>query len=46
LPTGYDADLDVRFQLIIRTQKQEKVFTIDEIIEQLRSEHGEDADLF
>ena len=46
LPTGYNPDLDVRFQLIDRTQKQEKPFTSEEIIEQLQDEHGENAKLF
>jgi nuclear transport factor 2 (NTF2) superfamily protein len=46
LPTGYNSDLDVMFQLIDRTQKQEKIFTIEEIIEQLKDEYGEGAKLF
>ncbi|TVY02058.1 hypothetical protein [Cohnella terricola] len=46
LPTGYNEELDVRFQLIERTIKEKKRFTIEEIISQLKDEYGEGSDIF
>ena len=46
IPTGYSSDLDVKFQLVERTKRNAKVYTFEEIVEQLKKEHGENADLF
>ncbi|MFJ8087125.1 hypothetical protein ACIQ7N_02790 [Lysinibacillus sp. NPDC095746] len=46
IPTGYSSDLDVKFQLVERTKRDAKVYTFEEIVEQLKKEHGENADLF
>ncbi|MFP3917109.1 hypothetical protein U5N28_04795 [Lysinibacillus telephonicus] len=46
IPTGYNSDLDVKFQLVERTKKEAKIYTFEEIVEQLKKEHGEDAELF
>lgn len=41
MPTGYNSDLDVKFQL-----KDAKINTFEEIAGRLKNEHGENADLF
>lgn len=46
IPTGYKPELDVKFQLVERTKRDEKVYTFEDIAEQLKSEYGQDADLF
>jgi len=46
IPTGYSSDLDVKFQLVERTMEDAKIYTFEEIAEQLKKEHGENADLF
>ncbi|MFJ8100489.1 hypothetical protein [Lysinibacillus sp. NPDC096212] len=46
IPTGYSSELDVKFQLVERTKKEAKIYTFEEIAEQLKKEHGENADLF
>ena len=46
IPTGYNPQLDVKFQLVERTKKDIKRYTYEEIIEQLRLEHGENVELF
>ncbi|WP_374966393.1 hypothetical protein [Lysinibacillus sp. RS5] len=46
IPTGYNSDLDVKFQLVERTMKEAKIYTFEEIAEQLKKEHGGNADLF
>ncbi|WP_223556365.1 hypothetical protein [Lysinibacillus sphaericus] len=46
IPTGYNSDLDVKFQLVERTMKDAKIYTFEEIVEQLKEEHGENVDLF
>ncbi|MCL1983020.1 MAG: hypothetical protein FWG53_08055 [Clostridiales bacterium] len=46
VPTGYNADLDVKLQMVEWTIKHEKVYTQAEIVQQLAEEHGEGADLF
>ncbi|WP_222430762.1 hypothetical protein, partial [Cohnella terricola] len=46
LPTGYDEKFDVRFQLIERTIKEKKRFTIEEIMAQIKEEYGEGSDIF
>lgn len=45
IPTGYDEKLDVRFQLVERTIKEQKRFTVEEIVHKLKEEHGEEAEL-
>ena len=46
IPTGYNQDLDVKFQLVERTKKNNKRYTYEDIIEQLQEENGEDVILF
>lgn len=46
LPTGYEERRDIRFQLVERTIKEQRRFTIEEVVEQLRNELGEEVELF
>lgn len=46
LPTGYEERRDIRFQLVERTIKEQRRFTIEEVVEQLRNELGEEIELF
>lgn len=46
IPTGYNQELDVRFQMIDRTVKTKKKHTYQQIVEILKDEHGENANLF
>ncbi|GAB0168342.1 hypothetical protein LSPCS325_17790 [Lysinibacillus sp. CTST325] len=46
IPTGYNSDLDVKFQLVERTKKEAKIYTFEEIVEQLKKEYGENVDIF
>ena len=46
IPTGYSPELDVKFQLIERTKKDIQRYTYEDIINQLKHEHGVDAALF
>ncbi|TKI69438.1 hypothetical protein FC756_09210 [Lysinibacillus mangiferihumi] len=46
IPTGYNPDIDVKFQLVERTKNNAKVYTFEDIVEQLKKEHGEEANLF
>lgn len=46
LPTGYEERRDIRFQLVERTIKEQRKFTIEEVVEQLRNELGEEVELF
>ncbi|MEK4425960.1 hypothetical protein [Solibacillus sp. FSL K6-1523] len=46
IPTGYNSDLDVKFQLVERTKKDGKIYRLEEIVEQLEGEYGENVDLF
>ncbi|RRJ54791.1 hypothetical protein EHV15_34950 [Paenibacillus oralis] len=46
LPTGYEEGRDVRFQLVERTIKEQRRFTIEEIVEHLRNELGGEVELF
>ncbi|MGE7944345.1 hypothetical protein ACQKNB_19905 [Lysinibacillus xylanilyticus] len=46
IPTGYNSDLDVKFQLVERTMKDAKIYTFEEIVGQLKKEHGENAEIF
>jgi len=46
IPTDYNSDLDVKIQLVERTRKDAKIYTFEEIVEQLKEEHGENVDIF
>lgn len=46
IPTGYNDDLDIKYQLVKITVETKKKWTTDEIVSELKSQFGEDADLF
>jgi hypothetical protein len=46
IPTGYKDDLDVKYQLVKKAVDTKKKWTIDEIVSELKSQFGEDVDLF
>lgn len=46
IPTGYDAGLDVKFQLVERTIRDQRLYTLEEIAEQLKEQYGESVELF
>jgi len=46
IPTGYNSDPDIKFQLVERTMKDAKIYTFEEIVGQLKNEHGENAEIF
>jgi hypothetical protein len=46
IPTGYKDDLDVKYQLVKKTVDTKKKWAINEIVSELKSQFGEDVDLF
>lgn len=46
IPTGYQEEKDVKFQLVKRTIETKAKWTYDEIIAQLKCEFNESVDLF
>ena len=46
IPTGYNPELDVKFQLIERTKKDVRRYTYDDVVELLQQEHGKEIEVF
>ena len=46
IPTGYNPQLDVKFQLVERTKRDIKRYTYEDIAKQLEQEYGENIELF
>ncbi len=46
IPSGYNMDLDVKFQLIDETVKTKKKFTFEQIIDNIKSKYGNDVEVF
>jgi hypothetical protein len=46
IPTGYDENIDVKFQMVKRTVEKKKKYTITEIEDELSKEFGASAQLF
>ncbi|MCL2200348.1 MAG: hypothetical protein FWB75_00150 [Oscillospiraceae bacterium] len=46
IPTGYNPQLDVKFQLVERTKRDIKRYTYEDIAKQLGQEYGENTKIF
>ena len=46
IPTGYKDALDVKYQLVKKTVDTKKKWTINEVVSEIKSQFGEDVDLF
>jgi len=45
IPTGYNEDLDVMFQMVFLTIQNQRKYTIEEVVDLIKKKHGSDVQI-